>query len=178
MLIRKTKFDKLFIIIKKPFVDKRGYFLRDYCSSELKKINFSIKQVNISYNKKKYTLRGFHYQNKPFEEDKIITCLSGEILNVCIDLRKKSKTYLKVFKKNLTKNSFQSLHVPAGFANAYLTLKPNTKILYYMSKYFKPKFGRGFRFDDPFFNITWPQKPKIISKKDLSYINFTKLKKF
>ena len=172
MLIQKTKFKKLFIIIKKPFADKRGFFIRDFCSKELKKIRFSIKQINISFNKKNFTLRGFHYQQKPYEEDKIITCISGKILNVCIDLRKKSKTYLKIFKKYLSDNNYQSLHIPAGFANAYLTLKPNTKILYYMSKYYKRKFGKGIRFDDPLFKISWPQKPKVISKKDLNYIDY------
>ena len=99
MLIKSTKFHRLFIIIKKPFIDKRGYFFRDFCNNELKKIKFYIKQINISFNKKKYTLRGFHYQQKPFKEDKIISCIAGEILNVCIDLRKKSKTYLKIFKR-------------------------------------------------------------------------------
>jgi dTDP-4-dehydrorhamnose 3,5-epimerase len=172
MLIQRTKFKKLFIIIKKPFEDKRGSFIRDFCSKELKKIRFSIKQINISFNKKNFTLRGFHYQQKPYEEDKIITCISGKIFNVCIDLRKQSKTYLKIFKKYLSDNNYQSLHIPAGFANAYLTLKPNTKILYYMSKYYKPKSEKGIRFDDPFFKISWPQKPKVISKKDLNYIDY------
>ena len=172
MLIQKTKFKKLFIISKEPLVDKRGYFVRDFCNDELKKIRFSIKQINISFNKKNYTLRGFHYQTKPYEEDKIITCISGKILNVCIDLRKKSKTYLKIFKKYLSDRNYQSLHIPAGFANAYLTLKPNTKILYYMSKYYKPKFGKGIRFNDPLFKISWPKKPRVISKKDLNYINY------
>ncbi len=123
MLIKLTRFKNLLVIYKKPFKDKRGFFVRDFCSNELKKLNFRIKQVNISYNKKKYTLRGFHYQNKPYAESKIISCISGEIFNVCIDLRKKSDTYLKIFKKRLSDKVYQSLHVPAGFANAYLTLK-------------------------------------------------------
>ena len=105
MLIQKTKFKKLFIITKKPFVDKRGYFVRDFCNKELKRIKFYIKQINISFNKKNHTLRGFHYQQKPYGEDKIITCISGEIFNVCIDLRKKSKTFLKIFKKRLPNNN-------------------------------------------------------------------------
>jgi dTDP-4-dehydrorhamnose 3,5-epimerase len=172
MLIKLTRFKNLLVIYKKPFKDKRGFFVRDFCSNELKKLNFRIKQVNISYNKKKYTLRGFHYQNKPYAESKIISCISGEIFNVCIDLRKKSDTYLKIFKKRLSDKVYQSLHVPAGFANAYLTLKPNTKILYYMSKLYKPKFEEGIRYNDPFFKIFWPSKPKIISKKDLNFTNF------
>lgn len=172
MLIKSTKYKKLFIIIKKPFKDQRGHFVRDFCTKELKKLKFRIKQINISFNKKKYTLRGFHYQKKPFEEDKIISCISGEILNICIDLRKNSRTYLKSFKKILSEDNYQSLHIPAGFANAYLTLKANTKILYYMSKYYKPEYGKGIRFNDPFFKIPWPKIPKVISKNDLNYINY------
>jgi dTDP-4-dehydrorhamnose 3,5-epimerase len=173
MLVKSTKFSKLFIIDKKIFNDERGYFIRDFCKKELKKIKFVIKQVNISFNKKKYTLRGFHYQKKPFEEDKIITCLSGEILNISIDLRPRSKTYLKYFKKILSEKNCYSLHIPKGFANAYLTLKPNTKILYYMSQYYKPINGYGIRYNDNFFSISWPHKPKNISKKDLNFKNFS-----
>jgi dTDP-4-dehydrorhamnose 3,5-epimerase len=172
MLIKLTKFKKLFIIIKKPFIDNRGYFVRDFCIKELKKLKFKIKQINISFNKRKYTFRGFHYQKKPFEEDKIISCISGEILNICIDLRKNSRTYLKIFKKRLSENNYKSLHIPAGFANAYLTLKANTKILYYMSKYYKVEYGRGIRFNDPLFKILLPKRPRVISKKDLNYTNY------
>jgi dTDP-4-dehydrorhamnose 3,5-epimerase len=174
MLIKSTRFDKLFVISKKKFIDKRGYFIRDFCSKELKKINFKIRQTNISYNQKKYTLRGFHYQPKPFEEAKIISCISGEILNVSIDLRKESKTYFKVFKKKISDKNFQSLHIPKGFANAYLTLKPKTKILYYMSEYYKSNKGCGIKYNDIFFSIKWPHKPKIISSKDLNFKNFKK----
>ena len=97
MLIKKTDFKDLLIIEKNLFKDLRGHFHRDYCDKELSKINFKVKQTNISFNKKKFTLRGFHRQLPPFEERKIITCISGEILNISIDLRRKSKTYLKVF---------------------------------------------------------------------------------
>lgn len=174
MLIHKTKFNKLFIITKKPFVDKRGYFVRDFCNKELKRIKFYIKQINISYNKKKYTLRGFHYQVKPFEESKIITCLSGKILNVSIDLRKNSKTYLKIFKKILSEKKLHSLHIPKGFANAYLTLKPNTKILYYMSEYYRPNKGYGIKYNDKFFSIKWLHEPEVVTGKDLKFKDFKK----
>ena len=91
--------------------------------NELSKLNFNIKQINFSYNHKEFTLRGFHFQKTPYQEDKIISCISGEILNVSIDLRKNSKTYLKVFSKVITSKDNTSLLIPKGFANAYLTLK-------------------------------------------------------
>ena len=176
MLIKSTQFKNLFIIKKKIFNDKRGHFIRDFCKKDLKKIKFSIRQINISYNKAKYTLRGFHYQKKPFEEDKVITCLFGEILNVSIDLRPRSKTYLKIFKKKLSEKNCISLHIPKGFANAYLTLEPQTKILYYMSQYYKPNKGDGIRYDDEFFSVQWPKLPKNISQKDLNFKNFSEQK--
>ena len=135
MLVKKTKFKDLYIIKKIKFKDNRGYFYRDFCKKELKSLNFDVKQTNISFNNKRFTLRGFHYQIKPNQEKKIITCMQGSILNISIDLRKKSKTYLKFFKKILSENNGESIYVPEGFANAYLTLKEKTKIFYYMSVY-------------------------------------------
>ena len=172
MQIRKTIFKDLYILAKDSFKDNRGFFYRDFCKKELSKIYFEIKQTNISFNKKKFTLRGFHKQSYPFEEKKIITCLSGEFLNVAIDLRKKSKTYLKVFKIKLSEKNNLSIHLPKGFANAYMTLKNNTKILYYMSDFYKPSKEQHIRFNDKFFSIKWPQKPSVISKKDLNIVNF------
>jgi len=172
MLIKSIKFKKLLLLNKSPVNDKRGYFIRDFCKKELKKLKFNIKQINISYNRKKYTLRGFHYQKKPYGEDKIITCLSGKILNVSIDIRKKSKTYLQVFKKILSDKNHQSLYIPIGFANAYLTLKPKTKILYYMSQYYKNKNALDIRYNDHAFNIMWPFKIKTISDIDISFRDF------
>tara|TARA_B100000989_G_scaffold119333_1_gene87897 strand:- start:25279 stop:25803 length:525 start_codon:yes stop_codon:yes gene_type:complete len=166
MLIKKTIFKGLLIIKKKKFVDNRGFFYRDYCEKELKKIKFQIKQTNISFNKNKFTLRGFHSQLQPNSESKIISCISGEIINICIDLRKNSKTYLKFYRKILNDKNNISLLVPRGFANAYLTLKKNTKIFYYMSSFYKPSKEKNIRWNDKFFSIKWPHKPKHLSKKD------------
>tara|TARA_B100001057_G_scaffold480399_1_gene553213 strand:- start:45 stop:575 length:531 start_codon:yes stop_codon:yes gene_type:complete len=172
MLIKKTKFNNFYIIEKSLFMDNRGYFYRDFCKEELKTLNFNIKQTNISFNNKKHTLRGFHYQIKPNQEKKIITCMQGSILNISIDLRKKSKTYLKIYKIILSEDNGKSIHVPKGFANAYLTLKNKTKIFYYMSEFYKPSKARSIRYNDKFFSIKWPCKPKVISKKDLNIKDF------
>ena len=172
MKLIKTNFQNLYLIKKEPFKDKRGYFSRDFCKKDLKKIKFEIKQINFSFNKIKHTLRGFHYNKKPYEEGKIISCISGKIFNVCIDLRKKSKTYLKVFSTTLSDQNMFSVIVPKGFANAYLTLEDNTKVLYYMDRFYKRNKGLGIKYNDKFFSIKWPHKPKKISKKDLSFKNF------
>jgi len=176
MIFKSTKINGCFKIIPTKNYDLRGSFHRSFCKRILKKnkINFDIKQGNISVNSKKFTLRGFHYENKPYKENKIINILNGKVYNVTIDIRKKSKTYMK---KNIitlsSKNNF-SLIIPAGCANAFLTLEDNTIVHYYMSDYYTPLNKRysGFRYDDSFFSINWPKKPKIISNKDKSYKNF------
>ena len=125
MLFQKQKIKGLMLIKPEPFIDKRGLFRRIYCQKELKrnKINFNIKQINVSENKNIHTLRGFHYQKSPYGEEKIITCMKGEIHNIVIDMRKKSKTFMDWQSFNLSEVNRLALLVPKGCANAYLTLK-------------------------------------------------------
>ena len=151
--------------------DKRGSFRRHFCQKELKKnkINFIVRQANVSENNTLHTLRGFHYQKEPYGEKKIISPVLGKIYNVVVDLRKKSKSYLKWEAFILSANEKKSILVPKGCANAYLTLSKNTIIHYYMSEFYNPKSYTGFRYDDPMFNIKWPTNPKLISDQDRSY---------
>lgn len=172
MQIIKTNFKNIIIIKKKFHKDNRGFFYRDFCAKELLKLKFNIKQINFSFNHKVLTLRGFHFQKSPYQEDKIISCVSGKIFNVSIDLRKNSKTYLKSFSKTIDSKDCFSLLIPKGFANAYLTLKKDTKIIYYMSEFYKPSHSSGIKYNDPFFNVKWPRSPKVISKKDKTIKNF------
>ena len=177
MKFTKTKINGCFIIKNNPKYDKRGSFTRNFCQNlYLKKnINFSVKQSNISENIKKGTFRGFHYQKKPFTENKIINCVSGAIFNVVIDLRKNSKSFKKMLVQKISSKNKLSIYIPAGCANGFLTLENNTYIQYLMSDFFEKNKNSysGIRFDDKIFRkIRWPIKPKIISKKDLSYSNF------
>ena len=168
MLFQKQTIKGLIVIKPESFVDKRGLFRRTYCLNELKfkKINFKIKQVNISENKNIQTLRGFHYQKYPFSEDKIITCIQGEIHNIVLDMRQKSKTFMKWQSFNLSEQNRLALLVPKGCANAYLTLKKKTWILYFHSQFYKPGYEKSIKYNDPKFNFDWPKKVKVISKKD------------
>jgi dTDP-4-dehydrorhamnose 3,5-epimerase len=154
--------------------DDRGELIRSYCDNFLqdKNIKFNIRQGNISINKKKYTLRGFHYQKEPSIESKLISVLNGKIFNVILDLRKKSKTFQNKIIFELDAKNKQCLYVPAGCANAYLTMEENTIINYYMGDFFKPDLYDGIRYNDPYFKVEWPQEPLVISKKDLSYANY------
>jgi dTDP-4-dehydrorhamnose 3,5-epimerase len=163
------------LFVPDVFGDLRGTFRRNYCKKTLLEIgiNFECVQGNISYNKKKYTMRGFHYQKLPSKESKILTPITGCIFNVVIDLRKNSNTYLKYCPVVVDSNRFESLLVPAGCANAFLTLEANTFIQYYMGDIFRENSYSGFRYDDPFFSIEWPQNPVVISDKDKSFKNFS-----
>lgn len=170
MLFQKQKIKGLFLVKPEPYIDKRGLFRRVYCQKELKRnnIKFNIKQINVSENKNIHTLRGFHYQKNPYGEDKIITCIKGSIHNIVIDMRKKSKTFMAWQSFNLSEMNRLALLLPKGCANAYLTLKKRTWILYFHSQYFKPGFEESIKYNDPKFNFDWPKKVKVISKKDNS----------
>ena len=176
MKVLPHKIKGLYVIKAKIFFDKRGSFRRSFCKEVLKKnkIIFNVCQGNISENKTKGTLRGFHFQKTTGKDAKILTCIRGEVLNVTIDLRKKSKTYLKIKKTILSEKNKYSLLVPAGCANAFLTLKDDTIIHYYMNDYYKQNTDTGIRYNDPIIKIKWPLKPKIISSRDLQFKNYLK----
>lgn len=180
MIFKKTKIDGCYKIIPKKNSDIRGSFHRSFCKKKLKveKIKFDIKQCNISINTKKYTLRGFHFQRKPYRESKILMLICGSIYNVTIDVRKNSKTYLKKYITKMSLKKNEAIFIPAGCANAFLTLEKNTIIHYYMNSYFEENLQKnysGFKYNDKYFAIKWPHKPLIISKKDNSYNSFLKI---
>ena len=171
----KQKLINVFIIEPQPFEDHRGALRRHYCEKEFKENGLmnKIKQTNISENIKSNTLRGFHYQHEPFGEDKVISCVKGRIFDIVLDLRKKSKTYLQWQSFEISEENRRALYVPKGCANAYLTRQDNTWILYYHSEFYSPGNEGGIRYDDPFFQFKWPNKPEIISNRDSQFSNYT-----
>ena len=178
MIFVKNKIKGVYLIKPEPFKDKRGIFRRIFCQKEFKKNNLVniTKQANISENKFKYTLRGFHYQINPFGEDKTLTCIKGSIYDIVVDLRPKSKTYMKWYSFQIDEKNKNLIHIPKGCANAFLTLKNNTIVQYNSSEFYKPKHEKGIRYNDPLFKFEWPQKPKIISDKDLNHPNYIMIK--
>ena len=154
--------------------DYRGVFRRSFCKAEFAQhgIDFDVKQGNISENFKKHTMRGFHYQVSPSKESKVISCVTGALYNVVLDLRKDSKTYQEWVVLEVSTAKRESIHVPAGCANAFLTIEDNTIVHYYMSDSFSPNTYRGFRYNDPKFSIKWPCEPEVISEQDLSFPDF------
>lgn len=177
MKFYKQKISGVWLIKAEPFKDSRGIFFRHFCQQEFAKngLQARILQTNVSKNDHKYTLRGMHYQLKPFQEHKIILCMSGAIYDIVVDLRPDSETFLKWISVELTSQEPLSLYIPAGCANGYLTLKDDTVILYYMSEFYSQEAYRGFRYNDRLFNFIWPAEPVIISEKDRSYPDFDPL---
>jgi dTDP-4-dehydrorhamnose 3,5-epimerase len=174
MIFKETKLGGSYIISLDKIEDERGFFARSFCVSEFQDrgLNATIKQCNISFNKKKYTLRGMHFQIKPYEETKIVRCTSGAIYDVIIDLRKDSATYKQYFAIELNSNNRDMLYIPEGIAHGFITLADNTEVVYQMSGYYSPEHASGVRWDDSAFEIKWPCMPKVISDKDSNYTNW------
>lgn len=151
------------------YVDERGHFLRIFDQRKIEISKNNICQVNLSTNPKAFTLRGMHYQIKKRTEHKVIKLEKGEIFLAIVDLRKESDSYLQSYQRVLSSSNPISLFIPAGCATGWLSLKDDTQIIYLMFDYFENCEYGGARYDDPKLNINWPEEPKIISTKDLSW---------
>jgi len=164
-----------FLITPNFHRDERGVFRRSYCKDEFARhgIDFYVRQGNISENFHKHTLRGFHYQLFPSNESKIISCATGSLYNVVLDLREGSNTYKQWVAHEISSTGGESIYVPSGCANAFLTMEDNTVIHYYMGDSFSPNTYRGIRYNDPEFSVQWPCEPAVISEKDLNLPDFT-----
>lgn len=180
MIFRETKLKGAYIIGLEPSEDERGFFARSFCQKEFEEhgLNPRIVQCNISYNKKKGTLRGMHYQLAPYEEAKLVGCIRGTIYDVIIDLRPNSPTYRQWFAMELTAYSslpiapYKMLYAPEAFAHGFQALEDNTVVFYQMSEFYHPECARGVRWNDPAFGIEWPLSDPVMSKKDLIYQDF------
>jgi len=168
MIFTETKLNGAFIIDLELIKDERGFFARTWCKNEFEAhgLNINLVQCNTSFNKKKGTLRGMHYQAPPYEEAKLVRCTMGAVYDVIIDIRKESKTFMQWFASELTAQNRKMLYVPEGFAHGFQTLEDNTEVFYQMSEFFHPNHSAGIRWDDPAINIKWPIPEVVISKKD------------
>ena len=174
MKFTEQSLNEVYIIRPEPHMDQRGMLRRHFCQHEFRESGLmtEIKQCNVSENRKKHTLRGFHFQLPPHGEHKVISCIKGSIHDIVVDLRKDSASYLKWQSFELTEENRLSLYVPIGCANAYLTLQDNTWILYYHSAFFTPHSEGSIRYNDTAFKFDWPAEPCVISAKDLNIPDF------
>jgi len=174
VIFRETKLKGAFIIEPERTEDERGFFARTFCQEEFKAhgLNPRVVQCNISFNKKRGTLRGMHYQVAPCEEAKLVRCTSGAICDVIIDLRPDSSTFKQWIAVELTADNRRMLYIPEGFAHGFQTLEDNTEVFYQMSEFYHPECARGIRWNDPVFGIEWAVDELILSDKDRAYKDF------
>ncbi len=166
--IQKTKFEGLVIINPKTYEDERGCFFESYNENEFKKqglpINFVQDNQSIS---KKGVFRGFHLQKPPFAQGKFVRVIKGKVLDICIDLRKESQTYLQKFSIELNEKNKKELFVPKGFAHGFLALEDNTIFQYKCTDFYNKKAESGIRWDDPELNIDLQLEKYGLTKQDL-----------
>ena len=174
MIFRETKLPGAFAIDLEPKTDERGFFARTWCQNEFADHGLSTKlaQCSVSFNTRKGTLRGMHYQLAPHAETKLVRCTRGAIYDVIVDLRPQSPKFKDSFAIVLTAEKRNMLYVPEGCAHGFLTLEEATEVFYQISEFQSPECARGVRFDDPAFGIAWPEKVEVISERDRNYPNF------
>ena len=174
MLITETKLKGAFIIELEPFKDVRGFFACAWSEREFEALGYAAHfvETNISYNEKKGTLRGMHYQLPPHEQAKLVRCTRGSIYDVIIDLRPESPTFKEWFTLEMSAENRLMLYVPTAFAHGFLTLEDKTEVTYQTSTYYAPEHGRGVRWNDPAFNIPWPSDDLIMLDRDRNYQDF------
>lgn len=174
MRFTETPLAGAFVVDAQRFADTRGFFARTYCQREFTErgLNARFVQANVSYNERRGTLRGMHYQIPPHAEAKLVRCTRGAIHDVIIDLRLGSATYLGHFAVRLDEDNRTMLYVPEGFAHGFLTLSDATEVSYQMSAEYSPDHGAGVRYDDPVFGIPWPEPVRVIVERDRTYPDF------
>lgn len=163
-----------YVIELERLEDERGFFARTFCRNVFEEhgLNPAVAQCNLSYNYKKGTLRGMHYQLPPATEAKLVRCVQGAIFDVIVDLRRDSPTYLEHFGVELSSGNRAALYVPEMFAHGYQALTDDAEVIYQVSEFYAPGTERGIRYDDPRLGITWPVPVSVISDKDASWPPF------
>lgn len=174
MIFEPGKVDGAYLVSVEEKSDDRGFFARAYCVDEFAELGLDteVLQCNLSFNHKKGTLRGMHWQAAPHQETKFIRCVSGAIYDVIVDIRPDSPTYLQWMGAELSAENRVSMYAPKGVAHGYLTLTDGAEVLYQVSTRFNAEADSGARWDDPAFGIEWPAEPLIISDKDKNHKPF------
>ena len=160
-----------FKVTSPPIGDERGWFARAFCQKELLEhgVDFQVRQINRSYNQRAGTLRGFHFQFPPYAEHKFLRCVGGELVDVLVDLRPESPTFLQTEMVELRAEDHQAVLIPERCCHALQTLTDATEILYQASEFYTPEAEFGLRWNDPELAISWPLEVSEISPKDASW---------
>jgi dTDP-4-dehydrorhamnose 3,5-epimerase len=174
LIFKPTALSGAYVIESERHEDARGHFARMFCAREFAEhgLETRIEQCNISFNLKKGTLRGMHYQAHPFEEVKVVRCNRGAIYDVIIDLRPDSPSFKGHFAVELDETNGKILYIPTGFAHGFQTLADRTEVFYQMSRSYSPEHARGVRWNDRAFGISWPPDQRTILRRDEAYPDF------
>jgi dTDP-4-dehydrorhamnose 3,5-epimerase len=175
MVFTETKLKGVFVIDPVRNEDERGFFARTFCVTEFQArgLNGRLMQSSISFNKRRGTLRGLHWQVPPQAECKLVRATRGAIFDVVVDLRVESPTFQQHFAVELTAENRRELYVPEGFAHGFQTLQDDTEVSYHMSTAYSAGLARGVRWNDPAFDIQWPEvEQRIMNERDASYPDF------
>jgi len=162
------------VVAIEPFVDPRGFFARTFCRDEFEAHGLPglMVQANVSYNARRGTVRGLHFQWPPSQEGKLVRCLRGKLFDVLVDLRPESATYLEHEAVTLDEEGREAVFVPHGVAHGFQTLEDRTEVLYQMSDFYAPDLATGVRWNDPSFGIRWPLADVTLSDRDQAYPEF------
>jgi len=171
MRFLKTRISGAYLIEPERNEDDRGFFARTFSAQEFERhgLNPAIAQCSISFNPRKGTLRGMHYQAEPYAETKLVRCTRGAIHDVLVDLRNDSPTFLQWIAVELSAENGSMLAIPEGLAHGFQTLRDNTEVTYQISEFYHPECSRGVRWDDPAIGIEWPLVPSLISPHDANF---------
>lgn len=175
MIFTETKLKGAFIIDLERRADERGFFARAFCQNEFREhgLKPSIAQANIASNLKKGTLRGMHFQYPPAAETKLVRCTRGAILDIIVDLRPESPTYLEHIEVELNEENMSALYVPERFAHGYQALRDGTDTSYQVGEFYTPDAEGGLKYDDPELGLRWPLPVSVISPKDQAFRAFS-----
>jgi len=174
MNFRHTSLSGAYVIEPVLRGDERGFFARSWCQREFEEHGLIARlvQCSISFNTRKGTLRGMHYQRPPSEEAKLVRCTRGSLYDVIIDLRSESSTFMQHLGMVLSADNHLALYVPEGFAHGFQTLEDNTEVFYQMSEFYAPQNAAGVRWNDPAFAIEWPGSAPILHERDAGYPDY------
>lgn len=163
------------LVESQSFEDERGFFARTFCRREFAAhgLDSNVVQCSLSFNSKRGTLRGMHFQAAPHEEAKLVRCVRGAIYDVIVDLRPASPTFRQWRAYQLNERNRHALFIPVGLAHGFQTLEDDSEVFYQMSAFYEPEAGRGVRWNDPAFGIRWPIADAIISERDRGFADFS-----
>ena len=174
MTFHETKISGVFEIHLEPKLDERGFFARSWCQREFESngLNPRLVQCSVSFSARRGTLRGMHFQAAPSAEVKLVRCTKGSIYDVVLDLRIQSPTFKQWMGVVLTAENRKMVYVPEGCGHGFLTLEDKSEVFYQISEFYNAESARGVRWNDPAFQIVWPEKVEVISERDRTYRDF------